>query len=127
MPRQERPVGVRFCPHEAPARSGGAGSGSGRPATLLSLRKPDGLVAGFDFGHRHIRVAVATGEGEILAEESTLLDVDREAAVALDCAGDLLEVVLERAGLARMVGEPTRSVRRFRAAGGSSRANWTEA
>jgi predicted NBD/HSP70 family sugar kinase len=84
---------------EAPARSGGAGSGSGRPATLLSLRKPDGLVAGFDFGHRHIRVAVATGEGQILAEESLPLDVDRQASAALECAGDLFELVLERAGV----------------------------
>jgi predicted NBD/HSP70 family sugar kinase len=84
---------------EAPARSGGAGSGSGRPATLLSLRKADGLVAGFDFGHRHIRVAVATGEGQILAEEGTQLDVDRQADVALERVGELLEVVLERAGI----------------------------
>jgi predicted NBD/HSP70 family sugar kinase len=84
---------------ESPARGGGAGSGSGRPATLLSLRKPDGLVAGFDFGHRHIRVAVATGEGQILAEESTQLDVDRQAGAALDCARELLDLVLERAGV----------------------------
>jgi predicted NBD/HSP70 family sugar kinase len=84
---------------EAPARSGGAGSGSGRPATLLSLRKPDGLVAGFDFGHRHIRVAVATGDGQILAEESIQLDVDRQAGAALECAGEMLDVVLERAGV----------------------------
>ena len=84
---------------EAPARGGGAGSGSGRPATLLSLRKPDGLVAGFDFGHRHIRVAVATGEGEILAEEADQLDVDRQAEAALDRARDLLMAVLDRAGI----------------------------
>ncbi len=83
---------------ESPARGGGAGSGSGRPATRLSLRKPDGLVAAFDFGHRHIRVAVATGEGQILAEESSQLDVDRQADAALEQVGELLEVVLERAG-----------------------------
>lgn len=84
---------------EAPARGGGAGSGSGRPATLLSLRTPDGLVAGFDFGHRHIRVAVASGEGHILAEESLQLDVDRQAGDALDCARDLFTSVLDRAGV----------------------------
>jgi predicted NBD/HSP70 family sugar kinase len=84
---------------EAPARSGGAGSGSGRPATLLSLHKPDGLVAGFDFGHRHLRVAVATGDGQVLAEESTGLDVDRQAGAALDCASELLALVLDRAGV----------------------------
>jgi predicted NBD/HSP70 family sugar kinase len=84
---------------ESRARGGGVGAGSGRPATLLSLRKPDGLVAGFDFGHRHIRVAVATGEGEVLAEESSHLDVDRQAGDALDCAGALLTVVLDRAGV----------------------------
>ncbi len=76
---------------ESPARGGGAGSGSGRPATLLSLRKPDGLVAGFDFGHRHLRVAVATSDGQVLAEESTQLDVDRQADAALDCARELLD------------------------------------
>jgi predicted NBD/HSP70 family sugar kinase len=84
---------------ESPARGGGAGSGSGRPATLLSLRKPDGLVAGFDFGHRHLRVAVATGDGQVLAEESTGLDVDRQAGPALDCARELLTIVLDRAGV----------------------------
>ena len=82
---------------ESVAARGGAGSGSGRPATLLSLRKPEGLVVGFDFGHRHIRVAVATGEGQVLAEESTQLDVDQQAGDALDCAGALLRVVLDRA------------------------------
>jgi predicted NBD/HSP70 family sugar kinase len=84
---------------EGPARSAGAGSGSGRPATRLSLRRPDGLVAGFDFGHRHIRVAVATGEGRVLAEESTQLDVDRHAGAALDCAAELLNRVLGSAGV----------------------------
>ena len=84
---------------EAPARSGGAGSGSGRPATLLSLHRPDGLVAGFDFGHRHIRVAVATSDGQILAEESTPLDVDGHAESALDSARELFARVLDRAGV----------------------------
>ncbi|HEY1518490.1 MAG TPA: ROK family transcriptional regulator [Solirubrobacteraceae bacterium] len=82
---------------EAPARSAGAGSGSGRPATLLSLHRPDGLVAGFDFGHRHIRVAIATGDGQVLAEESAPLDVDRHAENALDSARVLFGRVLERA------------------------------
>ena len=84
---------------EAPGRGGGAGSGSGRPATLLSLRRPEGLVAGFDFGHRHLRVAVASGEGHILAEESIQLDVDRRAEAALDCAHQLLNTVIARAGV----------------------------
>jgi predicted NBD/HSP70 family sugar kinase len=84
---------------ERPAHSPGAGAGSGRPATRLSLRRPDGLVAGFDFGHRHVRVAVATGEGQVLAEDSTQLDVDRRAGAALDCAGELLNRVLDSAGV----------------------------
>jgi predicted NBD/HSP70 family sugar kinase len=86
---------------ERPARSPGAGAGSGRPATRLSLRRPEGLVAGFDFGHRHIRVAVASGEGRVLAEESAQLDVDRRAAAALDCAAELLNRVLDGAGVSR--------------------------
>ena len=82
---------------EAPARSAGAGAGSGRPATTLSLHRPTGLVAGFDFGHRHIRVAVATSDGNILAEESLHLDVDRHADSALDSARELLTHVLDSA------------------------------
>jgi predicted NBD/HSP70 family sugar kinase len=82
---------------EAPGRSAGAGSGSGRPATLLSMHRPDGLVAGFDFGHRHIRVAIATRDGQVLAEASAPLDVDRHAEGALDSAQDLFALVLERA------------------------------
>lgn len=82
---------------ETPGRGAGPGSGSGRPATRLSLSRPEGLVAGFDFGHRHIRVAVATGEGQILAEESLQFDVDRHAEGALDAAGELFDAVLERA------------------------------
>jgi predicted NBD/HSP70 family sugar kinase len=84
---------------EAPARSAGPGSGSGRPATLLSLRRPNGLVVGFDFGHRHLRVAVATGEGELLAEEGVQLDVDHQAVDALDSAQEMLSAVLDRAGV----------------------------
>jgi predicted NBD/HSP70 family sugar kinase len=84
---------------ESAARSAGPGSGSGRPATLLSMYRPEGLVVGFDFGHRHLRVAVATGDGEVLAEESTQLDVDRRAGAALDWAHELLAGVLDRANV----------------------------
>src|ERR1700733_5850352 len=68
---------------EAPARSGGAGTGSGRAATLLSLPRLAGPVPGFAFGHRHIRLAVASSDGRILAEGSTPLDVDAQAESAL--------------------------------------------
>ena len=44
-------------------------------------------------------MAVATSDGQILAEESTPLDVDRRAESALDLARELLSVVLDRAGV----------------------------
>src|SRR5947208_9954777 len=55
---------------EAPARPGGSGSGSGRPAKSLRLAGLAGVVVGIDFGHRHVRVAVADGDCHILGENT---------------------------------------------------------
>lgn len=86
---------------EARGRPGGPGAGRGRPSALLSLGTPPGCLVGVDFGHRHVRVAVADRRLRILAERDAALDVDRLPAEALDLAGLLLSEVLSDAGAAR--------------------------
>lgn len=71
----------------------------GRPAALLRLNASAGAVLGIDFGHTHMRVAVADLSSTVLAEASTELDVDLEAGPALDAAARLAHEVLEAAGV----------------------------
>lgn len=69
----------------------GSSSGRGRPAALLTPCRPDGLVAGIDFGHAHVSVAVAGTDGSVLVEHRKSVNVDDEAAAALDTAAVLLQ------------------------------------
>ena len=75
--------------------------GRGRPPTLLRLDPSVGAVVGIHFDHRHLRVAVADLSSTVLAERWEGLDVDHAATTALDAAADLVEVVLEEAGIER--------------------------
>lgn len=59
--------------------------GRGRPSARLSLRREESLVAAIDFGHNHIKVALARG-GLVVAEDDLLLDVDRLPVEAMDAA-----------------------------------------
>ncbi|WP_100351173.1 ROK family transcriptional regulator [Luteimicrobium subarcticum] len=68
----------------------GPGSGSGRPATRLRVAPKSSHVAGVDFGHSHIYVALADASGEPVGEQRIELDVDLDAAGAMDVAADLL-------------------------------------
>ncbi|HEX6391140.1 MAG TPA: ROK family transcriptional regulator, partial [Solirubrobacteraceae bacterium] len=79
----------------------GAASGSqpGRPGVLLSLDPSAGTALAVDFGHTHLRVAIADLASNILAEEELALDVDRSAHEALDSAADLADNVLRSAGV----------------------------
>ena len=52
----------------------------GRPPTLLRLGAAAGAAVGVDFGHGHVRVAVADLSSTVLAERTLELDVDHEAA-----------------------------------------------
>ena len=72
----------------------GPGTHRGRPSTLLVPVMPNGSVAGIDFGHSHVRVAIADLAGTVLAEQSVDLDVDNNATVALDAAGELFRDLL---------------------------------
>lgn len=88
---------------EQVADSAGAGSAAqaGRPPVLLGLEPSAGAAVGVDFGHSHVRVAVADLSSRVLAERNTELDVDRSATDALDAAADLVDDVLDAAGIAR--------------------------
>ena len=68
----------------------GPGSGSGRPSTRLRAVVAGGSVAGIDFGHSHVHVALGDEQGSTIAVAQAELDVDLCAAEALDAAADLL-------------------------------------
>jgi predicted NBD/HSP70 family sugar kinase len=90
------------------SRDGGKGDrpGAGRPGVLLALDPTAGLVLGVDFGHSHLRIAVADLSSRILAEEGVALDVDHSAEKSLDTAADLARELLAGVGLdlGRVVG-----------------------
>ena len=73
--------------------------GRGRPPALLRLAPKAGAVLGVDFGHRHLRVAVADLSSTVLAERRVDVDVDTAAELALDLAARMVAEVLEEAGL----------------------------
>lgn len=80
------------------ARSGAQG---GRPGVLLSLSARAGSAVGIDFGHSHLRVAIADLSSRVLAERHCALDVDHSSAAALDRAAETVEELLAEAGTAR--------------------------
>jgi predicted NBD/HSP70 family sugar kinase len=75
--------------------------GRGRPPVLLRLAPSAGAALGVDFGHRHLRVAIADLSSTVLAERRIDVDVDAAAATALDAAAELVEEVLREAGVDR--------------------------
>jgi predicted NBD/HSP70 family sugar kinase len=75
--------------------------GRGRPPVLLRLAPSAGAALGLDFGHRHLRVALADLSSTVLAERRIDVDVDAEAPAALDAAADLVDEVLREAGVSR--------------------------
>ena len=80
---------------------GTARGSRGRPAGLLRLNAAAGAVLGIDFGHTHLRVAVADLSATVLAEQSERLDVDAAATRALDASVRMVDAVLAEAGVAR--------------------------
>jgi predicted NBD/HSP70 family sugar kinase len=76
-------------------------TGRGRPSGVLRLDLAVGVVVGIHFDHRRLRVGVADLASTVLAERDVPLDVDHEADEALDAAVELVEAVLEEAGVDR--------------------------
>jgi predicted NBD/HSP70 family sugar kinase len=76
-------------------------SGRGRPPVLLRLDPSAGGALGIDFGHSHLRVAVADLSRTVLAEHSMELNVDTAAEASLDAAEAMVGEVLTEAGMDR--------------------------
>lgn len=79
----------------------GAGAGPGRPSGYLVPARPAGAIVGLDFGHTHLRVAVADSNAAVLETAEESLDVDGDAGSAIDAAERLITAVLNRAGVDR--------------------------
>jgi predicted NBD/HSP70 family sugar kinase/biotin operon repressor len=84
----------------------GARSLRGRPAMLLRLEPAGGAALGLDFGHSHIRVAVADLASTVLAERCVPFAVGASAPAALDAAAALAHEALAEAAVSpgRVVG-----------------------
>jgi predicted NBD/HSP70 family sugar kinase len=77
------------------------GEQGGRPPILLSFDSSAGAALGIDFGHDHVRVAVADLSSNILAERAAPLDTDHDAREGLDVALELVDEALDEAGVDR--------------------------
>ena len=72
------------------------GDGDGRGAELV-LDRSAGVAVGVDFGHSHVRVAVADLAHTVIGEAEERLDVDHAAAEGIACAGRLVRRLLDEA------------------------------
>jgi predicted NBD/HSP70 family sugar kinase len=66
----------------------------GRPPVALTLNPAAGAVVGIDFGHDLVRVAVADLAGTVVAEARRDIDVDSQAAQAIDLAAAMVDELL---------------------------------
>jgi len=73
----------------------------GRPGVQLALQDSPRVVLGIDFGHSHVRVAVADLAHNVLAERARDMDVNHFAEDALDGSASMVDEVLGEAGVER--------------------------
>lgn len=78
--------------------------GSGRRGSSVRLAKDAGLVAGVDFGHSHVAVAVGDLTGRLLGEERREFETGHAYVEALDLAGSMLRKLTDQYGPAKHVG-----------------------
>ena len=78
--------------------------GSGRRGSSVRLSETAGVVAGIDFGHAHVAVAVGDLSGRILAEERLPLEEPLGHEEALGRAASILDRLLEGRGPLRHAG-----------------------
>lgn len=76
-------------------------AGAGRRGTTVQLARGAGLVAGIDFGHTHLAVAVAEMNGRLLGEAREPLDHELPHDAAIRRAAALLDHVLHDVGAER--------------------------
>jgi predicted NBD/HSP70 family sugar kinase len=73
----------------------------GRPPVLISLHRSAGVVAGIDFGKRHLRMAISDLSHQLLAERHRALDADLPAREAISLAKLMFEDALDEAFVER--------------------------
>ena len=78
--------------------------GSGRRGAAIRLAREAGLVAGVDFGHSHVAVALGDLTGRLLAEERRRLDPGHTHIEALGLASTMLDAMRAEHGEVRHVG-----------------------
>ncbi|MGZ8738537.1 MAG: ROK family protein [Nocardioides sp.] len=78
--------------------------GSGRRGSAVRLARSAGLVAGVDFGHSHVAVAVGDLTGAILAEERRPLDTGHLHHKGLELARSMLDETATTLGAVRRIG-----------------------
>ncbi len=78
--------------------------GSGRRGSSVRLAQDAGLVAGVDFGHSHVAVAIGDLTGRLLGEERCPVQSGHAHTEALEMAGAMLAKLTGRFGPAKHVG-----------------------
>lgn len=73
-------------------------AGAGRRGTTVRLARGAGLVAGVDFGHSHVAVAIAEMSGTVLAEERRPLPPGHQHTEGLETARAMLQSLLDTLG-----------------------------
>jgi predicted NBD/HSP70 family sugar kinase len=73
----------------------------GRPPVLIALHRRAGVVAGIDFGKRHLRLAISDLSHALLAERHRTLDADLPAKEAIALAKEVFADALEEAEVSR--------------------------
>lgn len=73
-------------------------AGSGRRGTAVRLARGAGLVAGVDFGHSHVAVAIADMSGEVLSEQRRPLSPGHSHDEGLGSARAMLTEMLDELG-----------------------------
>jgi predicted NBD/HSP70 family sugar kinase len=71
---------------------------SSRRGAPLSLLPLPGFVLGFDYGHRHLRVAVADRTGRVLGDAAKQLPLDHDAATGVKAGVTMTKRLLSEAG-----------------------------
>jgi predicted NBD/HSP70 family sugar kinase len=72
--------------------------GEGGRRAALALSRSAGVAVGIDFGHSHVRVAIADLAHTVLAEAEEPVDVDHSASEGIALAGRLVRRLLDEVG-----------------------------
>src|SRR6478752_8962907 len=74
---------------------------TGRPPVLIALHRKAGVVAGVDFGKRHLRMAISDLSHQLLSERHREVDADLPAREAIALDKEMFEHALEEAEVAK--------------------------